>query len=551
MPSSEPPGSDHETNVTSLVDRLPPARRAKLLARIAIEPHVSGRDQIAQFGELAAHIEGLDLDVRIAELEAAPPNFAGVREARIGCRAIRAMRSFLRNDPDGALAEWAEIIAEDPEWAAPAHFYRSQVHVVRGDLGEALSDVNRALVLSPQDAHAYARRGEIYHLLKRDAEAVPNFLRAAQLDPDCLAALSGMGVCRFLEGDWVDAIRWYTRAIRSAPKRSRLYLARALCFENERRLSEALADFDASIALDQDDAAAFHGRGRCHNAASHAQAIADFTRSIDIDDSEASVWSDRGRASFLAGALDAAERDATRAIELDPTEARAYFTRALVYHRGGDIARSALDYEAAARIEPTEMIYVTACAKVHARLGDAAAIRADLDATIAIKPTAVEFRMLRARLLPLDPVIRFQRALYYEQVERWDESIADHTRTIELAPNAGVFHFRRGVARWQASDDAAEMRAALADYDRAIELDGDEPEVLRWRADAHTHFGDHRAALEDLDRALALDPDSGEALYLRYACKGELGDEADAQEDLLRARELGWPEALEELASES
>lgn len=649
MPSDTPPRSDHETNITSLVDRLPPARRAKLLARIALEPHLSSRAQLAQFGEYAAHLESFDLDALLADLDGAPPALANAREVTMGCRALRGMRSFLRNDADGALAEWAEIIAEDPDGAAQAHFFRSQFHLVRGELDLALADANRAVVLTPRDANAYARRGEIYHAMKRDAEAVANFLRAAQLDPDSLSALSGMGVCRLVEGDWPDAIRWYTRAIRVAPKRARLHLARAICFEHEARIEEAIADFSAAIALDPGDAAAFHGRGRCRKTIDRALAIADFTRAIELDDSESAVWSDRGRASFLAEAFDVAESDATRAIELDPTEARAHFTRALVYHRRGDVARAVVDYEAAARIEPTELLYVTACTKAHMLLGDASAVRTDLDATIALEPTAVEFRVLRARILvgeeafdraledfdaalalgsrivgstpmladadraelhhergtvlrsldrneeaakdeeractlapevamyrswlgltrsniegeahraeadltraielaPLDPVIQFQRGIYYESVERWDEAIRDHTRTIELAPDQGAFHFRRGAARWQASDDAAGVRAALADYDRAIELDGDEPEVLRWRADAHTYLGDHRAALGDLDRALALDTDSGEALYLRHLCKGKLGDEAGAREDLLRAGELGWPEALEELS---
>jgi tetratricopeptide (TPR) repeat protein len=624
---------------------LPPARRAKLLSRIALEPHVSGREQLAQFGEYAALIESVDVDATLAALAAAPPDHPGLREARMSCRALRAMRSFLRNEPDAALAEWAEIIAEDPEGAGPAHFFRGQFHLVRRELDEALADVNRALVLAPQDAKAYARRGEIFHHLDREAEAIANFLRAVQLDPDNLSALSGLGVCRFAEGDWADAIRWYSRAIRIAPKRGQLLLGRALSFENQDRNAEAIADFDAVIALDPTDAAAFHGRGRCRSAASRALAIADFTRSIEIDAGESCVWSDRARARLMAGALAEAESDATRAIELDPAEARAHFSRGLVHHARGDVARAIVDYQAAARLEPTELVYVTACTKAHLKLGDRAGMRADLDVTIALDPTAVELRILRARLLvgeqageraledfdaalalwpravssavadgdagraelhheraavlrsfdrneeaaedeeracalapdvamyrswlgllrskieskahlaegdltsaidlaPLDPVIRFQRAVYYEFVQRWNDAIADHTRTIELAPEAATFHFRRGAALWQASDDDEGMRAALADYNRAIELDSDEPEVLRWRADAHTHFGDHLAALADLDRAVVLEPESGEALYLRYSCRGELGDATGAQEDLLRARELGWPDAL-------
>jgi hypothetical protein len=50
VPSSEPPRSDREPNVTSLVDRLPPARRAKLLARIALEAHLSSGEQLTQRG---------------------------------------------------------------------------------------------------------------------------------------------------------------------------------------------------------------------------------------------------------------------------------------------------------------------------------------------------------------------------------------------------------------------------------------------------------------------------------------------------------------------
>jgi len=397
--SREPHGSGRKPTDASLVGRLPPARRAKLLDRLALEPHRSSPAQLLQFGEYAEQIETYELDLLLAEIAEALPEAEGVREARMGCRSLRAMRTFLLNDPDGALAEWAELIAEDPDGAAPAHLFRSQFYLVRGALDEALADANRAVVLTPEDAPPYARRGEIYHAMGRDAEAVTNFLRAVQLDPDSPAALSGMGVCRFLAGDWADAIRWYTRAIRSVPRRSRLYIARAFCFENEGRIEAASTDFDAAIALDPTDAAAFHGRGRCQKAISPTLAIADYTRSIELDAGEAAVWSDRGRVNFLAGESDMAERDATRAIALDPTDAHAHFTRALVHHRRGDIARALADYEAAARIEPTDALYATACVKARQQLGDAIALRADLDATIALDPNGVEMRMMRARFL--------------------------------------------------------------------------------------------------------------------------------------------------------
>ena len=456
MPSREQHRSGRKPNATPLADRLPSARRAKLLARIALEPHRNSPAQLVQFGEYAEHIGSMELDILLAEIEAMPPGLPGVRETRMGGRALRAMRSFLRNDPDGALAEWSSLIAEDPDGAAPAHLFRSQFHLVRGELAEALADVNRAIALTPENAQAYARRGEISHALGRDAEAVANFLLAVELNADSPAALSGMGVCRFLEGDWSDAIYWYTRAIRSAPRRSRLYLARALCFENEGRTEAAIADFDAAIALDPTDAAAFHGRGRCQKATSPTTAIADYTRSIELDAGESAVWSDRGRTNFLAGEYEEAERDATRAIEIDPTDAHAHFTRAHVRHHFGDVARALEDYDAAARLEPGESLYVTASVKARQQLGDAAALRADLDATIRLDPTAVEIRVMRARLLAKEGT--FERAL--------DDFTAALTLGARLVGSSPALP---GAERASLHRERAEVLHALGRHDEAAE----------------------------------------------------------------------------------
>ena len=106
--------------------------------------------------------------------------------------------------------------------------------------------------------------------------------------------------------------------------------------------------------------------------------------------------------------------------------------------------------------------------------------------------------------------------------------------------------------------DAAGVRGDL-DATIALEPTAVEFRVLRARrlrcgprsrgSDRGLGPGAHRAALADLDRALVLEPESGEALYLRYGGEGELGDATGAQEELLRAGELGWPEAVERLAS--
>src|SRR4051812_21969602 len=118
MSEQPPSGPGQAALVTSLLDRLPPARRARHLANLALREHVHDRYHLAHFGEMAERLETLDLDVMLAELERANPDLDEVREAKSDCRAMRGARRFLQNDPEGAFAEWAAVIEEVPDHAS-------------------------------------------------------------------------------------------------------------------------------------------------------------------------------------------------------------------------------------------------------------------------------------------------------------------------------------------------------------------------------------------------------------------------------------------------
>ncbi len=87
---------------------------------------------------------------------------------------------------------------------------------------------------------------------------------------------------------------------------------------------------------------------------------------------------------------------------------------------------------------------------------------------------------------------------------RYDQSIADYSRALELNPNFAEAYNSRAYAYMTKQDYAH----ALPDLDRAIQLRPDYINALMNRGDIHNYYYqiDFDSAVRDYDRVIALDP---------------------------------------------
>ncbi len=136
----------------------------------------------------------------------------------------------------------------------------------------------------------------------------------------------------------------------------------------------------------------------------------------------------------------------------------------------------------------------------------------------------------------------FTRAVIYEQLQEFRQSLSDYDRAIALTPKYVNSYINRGVLKYEKLNDS---QGALADYNRAIQLDPKD-------ADAYNNRGllkqdklnDSQGALADYDRAIALTPQSAEAYINRGALKYEkLNDSQGALADYDRAITLNSKDA--------
>ena len=148
-------------------------------------------------------------------------------------------------------------------------------------------------------------------------EAIADFDRVIELDPENLRVYGNRGVAKAALGLHWEAIADFDRAIKLDPENAKGYLGRATAKGGLGLHQEEIVDFDRVIELDPENATAYVNRGAAKgNLGRHQEAIADFDRAIELDPENATAYSNRSAAKAAVGLDTDADEDRATARKL-------------------------------------------------------------------------------------------------------------------------------------------------------------------------------------------------------------------------------------------
>lgn len=138
-----------------------------------------------------------------------------------------------------------------------------------------------------------------------------------------------------------------------------------------------------------------------------------------------------------------------------------------------------------------------------------------------------------AELQPRDASVLAELGFVHLDKKDHQAAIADADRAVALDPKLARAYSLRASARRAAGDP----RRALEDYSKAIGL---EPNLDNYfqRAATYQQLGEHKLAVADFDKALQEDPQQPHIFYARAQSRAALGDSAGAQADILAGRKI-------------
>lgn len=131
----------------------------------------------------------------------------------------------------------------------------AQAAIDRRDYATAQGELQALVLQTPRSAEAHQRLGRVLQLEGRLSEAEVAYRRALVLDPDYVAALTGLGEIEAETGRAVSALERFDAAIEIDPRDAEAHYAQGKVLESLGRTDEALAAYFRALAVDPNAAA--------------------------------------------------------------------------------------------------------------------------------------------------------------------------------------------------------------------------------------------------------------------------------------------------------
>ena len=203
-------------------------------------------------------------------------------------------------DYDKALSDINKVL-EKSENNAEAHYERGKIRYRQSDYRGAMTDLDKAISLDPDQAGFYVERAqlrnEFYHPIYGSDEykkVLADFNVAVALDPENYQYYQKRSEFQESLGMEKEALSDYNKMIKLSPEKDDAYTKRGMIRMHEYDYKDAINDFSRSIDINPEDEKNYRYRGLCYNNVNeYHQAYKDFTTSINLLSKQMSYTSDK------------------------------------------------------------------------------------------------------------------------------------------------------------------------------------------------------------------------------------------------------------------
>lgn len=193
-------------------------------------------------------------------------------------------------------------------------------------------------------ATAYNNRGDAYKGQKNIQQAISDFDKAIEINPNFEEAYNNRGIAYKDQGNIQQAISDYSRAIKANPNVAIAYNNRGNAHISQGDIQQAISDYGRAIEINSNFEDAYNNRGNVYLGQGNIQqAISDLNRAIEINPNFEKAYNNRGDAHCQQGNLIQAISDYSRAIGINPDLKEARYNRGVTYYMIKEYDKAWLD----------------------------------------------------------------------------------------------------------------------------------------------------------------------------------------------------------------
>lgn len=225
---------------------------------------------------------------------------------------------------------WTSVINKYPS-VAYAYTNRGSFYRKEGEMDKALNDLNTAVSIDA-DANNLNQRGVILRAMGKPAEAIEDYTRAIEDDPENDQAWLNRGNAYLDIGRRQQALNDLNKAVDLNPRSAKAWTNRGVAFAQMGQWQQAMDNFANAQELDHHYPDIYLNRGIMYFQMNQpAQAISDFKQYLEYHPEDHQIWFDIGNIYQNTGDHRNAIEYYTQAIALYPD--RRYFQKRATSHQ--------------------------------------------------------------------------------------------------------------------------------------------------------------------------------------------------------------------------
>jgi len=424
------------------------------------------------------------------------------------------------------LADIDQALALDPDYAE-AFYVRALAEWALSKPDAAFLDLEKSVKLlkdPEKKASAYLQGGDWRQERKEFREAVSQYTQALQMKPDWPKALHPRGVALGLLGDLADAIRDFAKLVELEPQVKAHKQNLAMSYRKLATVKYRAKDIDGvfaaiskAIALVPDNGSYLLDRAEFYGLHKRfGEAIPDYERVIKLGGGDARIFYDLGYARYMTKDFAGALADFETAFQLNPKNVNAK-TAAQVARRELAKARQTPGgaqpgAQATGQSKSSDNVRSARAAPGAAESDKRPQDQAQTQPQAATTPDE-QIRALTAQIEGGRETVALllERGSLLAGKSSFELAMRDAEVARRKEPNNARVHELRAQINFRKRN----LDAALSDANRAIELDARSYFAHLLRANIHAAMAHFDKAIVDLDRALKINPGDRTAAVLR------------------------------------
>lgn len=228
----------------------------------------------------------------------------------------RIVKSIEQGDYRQGVEVATTLLKKFRKWPGIENVYQARAYCYRelGEFDEALSDVDRALSIAPDDIDSYSVRIGVYYEQGDLAKAISDATEIVKRKPSDDDAFAARANLLHEVGNYEGAMADVSKAISIHPGNPEYFLLKGLILRDQGQIEDALEAVRGALSLDPQSVGGLKLRGKLHlESANYQGAVDDLTRAIEMHPPDSALLESRAEAYEGLGSMDLATADRKQA----------------------------------------------------------------------------------------------------------------------------------------------------------------------------------------------------------------------------------------------